>query len=663
MGNWREAILKEFVHGVSKLTLVADPDGLLLEEKLSIELRQRGFDLIEFYDHIEFRYAYETNYRTLWDQGKATDLVVILRSHNSDLNNLPFDLLQSGRQLGFNLGDLFPNLSYPVIEELEYKHLDILFEAQGKMSNPLGDNDTKDFILRNVFKVAAELIHTPVELIRCLLRCHYSNLEIPNVLLQRMVQVLQQCEVFKGWPLNDIVSDSEAFFLFLQERWPLFLESIHKPSAGNILGEAPAEYNLIFPGPVLLPFDHQDIKIYIDNLFLEGKLIPVESTVSFDNQHEWIKCGVISNSSGESILRTERLYGKIHGSIPGEDSRYSDWLYFSSKWAELKSLCARVDCGDKKEKIHQLGEEINNSFAKWLPGHYASLINLPPMSPAMVHHVARSLAREAENSEKIALIVVDGLSLDQWVTARQILKEQDETLIMRESASFAWIPTITSVSRQAIFAGKAPVYFPASIAQTDKEKKLWQQFWEGNGFSKMEVVYGKGLGEGDIEDVLAQIHPTQTKIAGLVVDTVDKIMHGMQLGTEGMHNQLEQWCRKGFLCSLISKLLDNNFQVWLTSDHGNIECIGKGHPAEGAIAKTRGERVRIYPTEELREKVASEFALDIKWPPIGLPSAYYPLVANKDTAFIQENKTTVSHGGISIEEVIVPLVKFERRGQ
>ena len=47
MNGWRETILKKFIPKVSKLTLVADPDSLLTEEKLFVKLRQRGFDLIE----------------------------------------------------------------------------------------------------------------------------------------------------------------------------------------------------------------------------------------------------------------------------------------------------------------------------------------------------------------------------------------------------------------------------------------------------------------------------------------------------------------------------------------------------------------------------------------------------------------------------------------
>mgnify|MGYP001585550786 CR=1 FL=1 len=57
MSSWRDAILNDFVPHVSKLTLVADPDALLTEEKLALELRNRSFDSIEFNDPVEFRYA------------------------------------------------------------------------------------------------------------------------------------------------------------------------------------------------------------------------------------------------------------------------------------------------------------------------------------------------------------------------------------------------------------------------------------------------------------------------------------------------------------------------------------------------------------------------------------------------------------------------------
>ena len=595
MNSWRDTILNDFVPNVSKLTLVADPDCLLTEEKLALKLRERGFDLIEFNDPIEFRYAYESKYRLIWDQGEHTDLVVILRLQNTELDSLPYDLLGAGRKLSFNMGDLFPNMSYPVIEQLDRSLLDSLFEAQCKsLPDRMGNNATKDYILRHVFGIAAELIVNDVELLRTLLRLHYGNLQLPLMLSERLIHVLKDHQGFKDWPLSEIIPDAEAFFYFLQERWPLF---ISRQGKENLVQEETSGYGLKYPGLECLPFDHQDIKVYIDNLFLEGKLTPIEVQDFEVDANSWIRSG-IATSGGDDELRISRLFDLIKKGLPSQDARHSDWTAFALKWAELSSL---VYCGEHpvyQTRLIEMGDTLNVAFAAWLVNHYSSLMNLPPTNPAMLHHVPRRLVRDREDSANglVALIVVDGLSLDQWVTVRQILQKQNAHLMMRESATFAWIPTLTSVSRQSIFSGKPPLYFPSSINSTNSEGKLWTQFWEGQGLSRLDVAYQRGLGDGDAVDILdSVIHPGKTKAVGLVVDKIDKIMHGMQLGSAGMHNQIKQWCQGGFLTSLVAQLLAYGYDVWLTADHGNIQCNGKGRPLEGVIAETRGERVRIYP--------------------------------------------------------------------
>lgn len=676
MSSWRRAILNDFVPGVSKLTLVADPDSLLTEEKLALELRGRGFDLIEFNDPVEFRYAYESKYRSIWDRDEHTDLVVILRLQDTALESLPYDLLQGGRKLSFNLGDLFPNLSYPVIEKLDRSLLDALYNAQRtSLPDRMGDNATKDFILRHVFGIAAELIAGEVELLRALLRLHYGKIQIPLTLAQRLIQVLKAHGGFKAWPLDEIVPDDETFFAFLQERWPVFLECMGaKVQGAGFVREpegdyhssqcTPAHLHFRYTGPDHLPFDHHDIKVYIDNLFVEGKLAPVQAAGIEIDAGSWVRSGIVPADVDDVEPRISRLFDLIGKELPTVESRHSDWTAFALKWAELSSL---VHCGNNaryRSRLKEVGDAMNATFAVWLGDHYAGLINLSPTSPAMLHHVPRRLARDVEGSgnSRAALIVVDGLALDQWVTVRRLLQQQDGNLVMRESAIFGWIPTLTSVSRQSIFSGKAPLYFPSSIHSTHSEEKLWKQFWEGYGLSRLDVAYQRGLGDGDAASLLdAAIHPGKTKVVGLVVDKVDKIMHGMQLGAAGMHNQIKQWCRGGFLGALIGYLLDYGFDVWLTSDHGNIECEGKGRPSEGVIAETRGERVRVYPTLELRTQVATTFKFAHEWQPVGLPPSYFPLVASGRDAFVNPDETIVGHGGIAIEEVIVPLVKFERR--
>jgi hypothetical protein len=667
MSSWRDQILKEFTPKVARLTLVADPDGLLLEEGILEGVRERGFELISFEDHIAFRYAYESKFRSRWDRGEHTDLVAVLRSQASDLSGLPYDLLQAGRRLSFNLGDIFPTLSYPVVSALDRGDLDVLYEAQKRHApGQLGDNATKEFVLRHVFEIAPELIKQPSDLLRVLLRRHYRGQRIPAELDNRFIQLLRQSNAFDDWPLETLVSDREAFFAFLQERWPIFLDrEAAKGTSGVCEDKKP--YGLSIEGPVELPFDHHDIRVYIDNLFVEGLLHPVQHEHADTLSRTWVGIGVRTAPIEDRSRRLGKLIDSLEASIPAEDAKHTDWFHFARGWAETILLAndqAEAISEPTSERIKNLQAQVDARFATWIFKRYAGLINLPPVPPVMLHHLPRFLARQMEEDRKskIALIVVDGLAMDQWLVVRDALASRQPGFRFREQAVFAWIPSITSVSRQATFAGKAPIFFPNSIQTTDKEPALWAQFWADQGLMPNEVVYIKGLGDGNLETVSEALSHPKARVAGLVVDKVDKIMHGMEMGTAGMHNQVCQWAKQPYLNTLLDLLLDRGFRVYLTSDHGNIEAEGCGRPSEGAVADLRGERVRIYPDAALRANVKERFPAALEWGTVGLPEDYLALLAPARQAFVQEKRRTVSHGGVSVEELIVPLVQIERRG-
>ena len=667
MGSWRDHILKEFIPNLSKLTIVADPDALLTEEKLSLSLKNKGFDIIEFNDTIEFRFAYESRYRTLWDQGVQTDLVVVLRLQSSEIEALPYDLLQAGRILSFDLGTLFPDLSYPIIEKLDRAFLDTLYDAQEKYSpGRLGDNATKDFILSHVFGVSAVLINNDVDLLRTLLRIHYNHLNIPDNLNKRLIQILAENTKLSQWSLDDIIPSSEAFFQFLQERWPIFLENLNAPLH---VRDGDNTYGLQYQGPTRIPFGHQDILVYIDNLFIEGKLTPIDAdkmniNPEVENKNLWIKSGIM-NKDEDNSTRIDKFLKLIESIKPSSDSRYTDWIAFSLKLAELTALIHTDSVNQiQKKEFCKLNAVYNKIFAEWLSMFYSTMVSLPPTTPAMLHHVPKNMARTLDQapSKNVALIVLDGLALDQWMSLKQIFINQMNNISLEESAVFAWIPTLTSVSRQSVFAGKPPFYFSNSINSTNAEPKLWQQFWENHGIQRLDISYKRGLGKGDpIDDLEPLVIPGKTKVLGLVIDTIDKIMHGMQLGANGMHNQIKQWAEQKYLSGLTAKLLDYGYQVWITSDHGNIECKGEGRLSEGAIAEMRGERVRIYPNKDLRSQMQKKCSFAYEWEPIALPNNYFPLIAGERAAFIKKDDIIVGHGGASIEEVIVPLIKIERR--
>lgn len=680
MMNWRTPILQEFTPQVARLTLVADPDGLLLEEGILQGIRERGFELIPFEDHVAFRFAYESGFRSRWDRGEHTDLVVVLRSDSNDLNSLPYDILQAGRKLSFNLGDLFPNLSYPVITALDRGDLDILYKVQIQ-HNPgkLGDNATKDFILLHVFEITPELIKQPSDLLRVLLRRHYRVQSIPSILDQRFIQILGQSGQFKDWPLEEIVPDRKTFFTFLQERWPAFLDRMGASDTDDLREADQTHYDLKFKGPLDIPFDHDDIRVYVDNLFFEGLLQPVPHEKQDTFGGKWIEIGIQADPQANQLRRLNGLIKLIKATLPAPDARHREWLLFAYRWAEIIVIAKSLDQMEgghtssdgilTKKKIkeiqktlHALTTEIDSAFLDWVHNRYAGLHNQPAMPPVMLHHIPRALARETEGAkgEMIAFILVDGLALDQWLVLREVLLGQCPQLCFHEDAVFAWVPTVTSVSRQATFAGKTPLYFPSSINTTSKESSLWAQFWIDQGLAQHMVAY-KGLYDESLDAVEEILSRPALRVIGLVVNKVDKIMHGMELGTAGMHNQVRQWAQQGFMAKLITLLSEAKFKIFLASDHGNIEARGCGRPSEGAVADLRGERVRIYPDQNLRAQIKGKFPEAIEWPTVGLPTNYLPLLAPGRTAFVRKNECIVGHGGISIEELIVPFIRIERK--
>ena len=129
--GWRRSLLAQFpgeLAAASRLTIVGDPDELLVEPGMMDAIRRRGFDLIPFDDHVAFRYAYESRFRQRWDRGDTTSLVVVLRSPSTDFGGIPHDLVEEARAaarlISFSLTEIFPNLAPNVVAELDRADLD-----------------------------------------------------------------------------------------------------------------------------------------------------------------------------------------------------------------------------------------------------------------------------------------------------------------------------------------------------------------------------------------------------------------------------------------------------------------------------------------------------------------------------------------------------------
>jgi len=640
MADWREQILGEFHPQIARLTLAYDPDELLLEQQMLDALQERGFAVMVYDEPVQFRFVFELEHRSLWDDGDQHELIVIVPER---AQNVPYDLVSVARQVSFSIGELFPNLNSRVLSCLDRAEFDAVSEALEHFPpGILGENATKDFLLRHVFEIAPELIKSPVDLMRVILRRHYSSQRIPEELDQRLLGILRRNFAFADLPLERILSDREAFLEFLQEHWARYITE----SDGGFI-----------------PFEHHDIRIYIDSYFAEGLLTPVEVSASRRTALTWQSIGVISMAGDEHRQRLNKLIESIKHSIPDANARYTDWCRFAFRWAELQTATlgesAETEAISRdKSEYDGLAVDVDSTFRAWMMSHYGGLANLPPHPPVMVHHIPRMLARRlSEGAQRVAMLVIDGLSLAQWRGIRDIVYRSTPHLAFREAGCFAWVPTLTSVSRQAMFAGVAPIFFPDSINQTNRESTLWTRFWSEHGLKADQVGYLRGIGTENVSDAVALIEEPSLKALGLVLDTVDRIMHGMELGAAGMLSQVRHWAATDSFAELLRQLIKNRFHVVIASDHGNIEATGCGRPSEGSILEMKGERVRIYQDIMARDNAAKLHPEATPWCLPSLPPQYLPLFAPERRAFIQDGNRIVAHGGISIDEIIVPVIE------
>ena len=665
--SWRQPLLECFTSEsatASRLTVVNDPDQLFAEPVLRSLLSERGYELLSHDDPIAFRYQFEHRCRPRWEAGEPLHVVVVNGGEGAARTVLPYDLLSEARaaqrEFNFSLPRLFPSLDPNILSELDPSQFDALNEALQRLSpGPLGANATQDFLLNHLFEVMPAQIRQPADLLRYLLRRHLRGQQLPALLDQRLLDQLCLQKHWRQWPLERLLSNRTAFFSFLQERWPLFLQA--KGCAVVPGREPPAPQ---FPGPELLPFDHDDIRVFIDNLFAEGLLQPTTAVIAEEVPVGWMRLGVVGQQKENAALRLDHLLPLLEESQPAASASHEEWERFGHRWAEAQvlrtelsgSLNPATSC-----RLDRLQLAFEESFGSWMLKRYSALSSLPALPrPITLDKVAHYLAHQQScGFKRVALVIVDGLALDQWL----LLRDSLDGLDLKESVSWAWVPTITSVSRQAIFAGEAPMFFSQSLGTTSKEPKHWERFWAEQGLRGPAVAYVRqGSQEPDselLEKVKEHASRSACQALGIVVGKVDEMLHGVVTGLGGLHAQVRQWSQEGAFRALIDSLLEEGFTVFVTADHGNIAAKGIGRPNVGTVPEEKGERAWVFRDDVLREQVQKALPSALLWPGPGLPDDYAALLPRGVDAFLPQGKETLGHGGISLEEVLVPFVRIQ----
>ena len=649
------------------VTIVRDGDDLLRDARTVDALESMGFLVWPLEDPLALRLVYEQRFRSAGTGGTQSEGLVV--EIHADDGAVPFDLWRvaraSGRVIDFGIGDVFPTLSRTVVRSLDSADFDAIYEAQRRHTpGALGENATADFVLRHLHRLAPELIVSDADLLKALLQLHFDGRELPEILARRLISLLEPR--FSSWPLQQLVSSASAFWRFLDERWPMFL--------WHAAGREPEASELSLPGPSLLPLGHPDVLVYLDNLFQDGRLNRTAVIVRDDVPEPWMAVGVVADEPALDLdVRFAELSSSVRRRLPAADAPHHQWTSFARLWAEwlnVRYALTAPEVAGMNGEPDRLHDSVEQRFAEWLAGQYSGLHNLAHWPrPVMVHQIGRYMAHRAElaapERRRMALLVIDGLALSQWLLVRERVIAAAGDDEVDEFGAFAWIPTLTSISRQAIFAGEVPIAFGSSLLTTAKEESWWRRFWEDRGIERSQVALVRQKDREADEDFFVRAiekieHPGVFRL-GLVVNTVDYALHDAAAEMSWLHSLVKRWRDDGHLPKLVGALIANDFDVYLTSDHGNIESRGIGKIDAGDVPEISASRAFVFPDPHTRHMHARRLVGTVEWAGVGLPPGNFALLAPSRGSFLEAGSRSLSHGGLSLEEVIVPFVTITRR--
>jgi PglZ domain len=644
----RDVILRYFEPETHPLTLVSDPDGVLADEKVATALDGRRFRIVGDTDPVLLRLHVER--ARPWTVERPLIIVT-----TGPLKELPYDLWQQGHRVTLSLDVFFANLVTPVVRELTSEQRERLSKAPAPVE-PLGRQATVLHVLRHVFGTDLDELRQPGTLIAWLNDLHARAEPLPSSVAAYVIASLRAVPAYAEWPLEELLGSDEAFAAFVREQWRGYVQE----KTGRLLAEEPVGFVLDFETDTGLQDD-------LARLVRTGAVAPV-GVAEPERLPAWARAGVLGEGEDGQRRRMAELADELFEHLRPEVTwaRWSEWQAIARAWAELSAHMfarSRGDGGSQDEPYAELRKLIDAAFWVWFRASYAPLGGQVLPTPHHLHHVPHYLAyeRRQRRADRMALLILDGMSLADWCAIGATWRARRPGWMLQEQLVLAQMPTITVISRLALVSGLRPADFGTTIGTTAAEPALWRGFWAREDVPAAACEYVRlAL---DREEMPAL--PLSTVRALCLVDySIDEIIHGASLGAADVSASLWVWLEQisPRLEALVDRLLASGFAVYVASDHGHVEARGIGQPSEGLAVETRGRRARVYRDEHLAESVRSAYDDAEVWSQDGvLPDDVWVVLAPDRTAFAPSDDTIVTHGGRTIDEVVVPFVTIRSR--
>ena len=384
--------------------------------------------------------------------------------------------------------------------------------------------------------------------------------------------------------------------------------------------------------------------------------------------------------------KTTSLYMQEFRSIGMRLSDNLDW----EEWKEIyqKMVYWEMELDNSEDEgmndvIRMQKEEANAQFSKFIQKNYQDWIEDPEHAPLMSHYLLEEkVATEINNEKPTYMLLIDNLRFDQWRVIRPIIEEYFR--VDEEDSYYSILPTATHYSRNAIFAGLMPNdirrMFPKLWKSEEDEggKNLSEEEFLNNQLKRMgknvkagyykvtNLKYGKKL----VEQFSNTLNNDLNVIVYNFVDMLSHARTDMEVirelaDDEAAYRSLTlSWFEHSPLLEIIRKIADNGCKIVLTTDHGTIK-VSEASKVIGDRNTNTNLRYKVGRNLDYKDKDV----LAYRNPEVvGLPKSNVTstfIFAKNDKFFAYPNnynyyvnyyRNTFQHGGISLEEMIIPVV-------
>ncbi len=373
-------------------------------------------------------------------------------------------------------------------------------------------------------------------------------------------------------------------------------------------------------------------------------------------------------------------FGKI-GLRINDSLTLDEWIEVYKKLTYWELRLTETE-SDMVEMLHMQHEEAEKEFAKFIRKNYMRWMENPEERPIMSPDIfKKKIFPPLADGEKVFLLVIDNFRYDQW---RVLYNEIADLFTVEENLYCSILPTATQYARNAIFSGLMPhiiaKMFPALWVDEDSEegKNLNEAPLIKTQFDRYRkhhtFTYHKINDSASAEKFVGQL-PNLWKydLNVVVLNFIDMLSHARTesrmvrelAANEAAYRSITlSWFRHSALADLFRALAASDYRVILTTDHGSIrtnnaiKVVGDRNTSTNLRYKV-GKNLTYNPREVFEIKHPNQAGL----PSPNLSSAYifaqgkdffaYP---NNYNHYVQYYKDTFQHGGISLEEMLIPLV-------